>query len=322
MPNPTPRVSIIIPTRDRVDLLERCVAGILHRIDYPDIEILIVDNQSEESATRAYLRKLSSDRRMRILSYDRPFNYSAINNLGASQATGPLLCLLNNDIEVIAADWLREMASHASRPGVGAVGAVLYYPDDTMQHAGVITGLGRVAGYAHFRLPRGDPGYFRRAALVQNLSAVTAACLVMRKCLYEELGGLNETELAVANDVDLCLRIREAGHRIVWTPHAQLYHHESASRGSDTDADKLERFCGEVAYMMRRWGHVLDRDPYYNPNLRLDGSAFGLAFPPRIARRWLVDARADAPLRTQLVTQSVESDPDAQPRREASPANR
>ena len=293
LPNPGPRVSIIVPTRDRIDLLERCVAGILDHTNYPDIEILIVDNQSKEPETLAYLAKLAGDPRVRILSYDRPFNYSAINNLAAFEATGPLLCLLNNDIEVIAPDWLTEMASHAVRPGIGAVGAMLYYPDDAIQHAGVITGIGGVAGHAHLRLSRGDPGYFGRAALVQNLSAVTAACMVMPRRLYHQLAGLNETELAVAfNDVDLCLRIREAGYRIVWTPHAQLYHHESASRGPDTDPDKIERFRAEVAYMMRRWGHVLDRDPYYNPNLRLDGADFGLAFPPRITKRWLTNPRS------------------------------
>jgi GT2 family glycosyltransferase len=288
LPDPAPRVSIIIPTRDRVDLLERCIAGILRRTDYPDYEILVVDNQSKEPATLAYLTKLTADPAVRILSYDRPYNYSAINNLAASEATGPLLCLLNNDTEVIGADWLTEMASQAVRPGIGAVGAMLYYPEDQIQHAGVITGIGGVAGHAHHRLPRGDPGYFGRAALVQNLSAVTAACLVMPKCLYYQLGGLNETELAVAfNDVDLCLRIREVGYRIVWTPHAQLYHHESASRGPDTHPDKIERFRAEVGYMMRRWAHVLNLDPYYNPNLRLDGADFGLAFPPRITKPWL-----------------------------------
>jgi GT2 family glycosyltransferase len=288
LPDPAPRVSIIIPTRDRVDLLERCIAGILRRTDYPDFEILVVDNQSKEPATLAYLTKLTADPAVRILSYDRPYNYSAINNLAASEATGPLLCLLNNDTEMIGADWLSEMASQAVRPGIGAVGAMLYYPEDQIQHAGVITGIGGVAGHAHHRLPRGDPGYFGRAALVQNLSAVTAACLVMPKCLYYQLGGLNETELAVAfNDVDICLRIREVGYRIVWTPHAQLYHHESASRGPDTHPDRIERFRAEVGYMMRRWGHLLNLDPYYNPNLRLDGADFGLAFPPRITKRWL-----------------------------------
>jgi GT2 family glycosyltransferase len=290
LPDPAPRVSIIIPTRDRVDLLERCIAGILRGTDYPDFEILVVDNQSKQPVTLAYLTKLAADPRMRILSYDRPFNYSAINNFAAAEAAGSLLCLLNNDIEVIAPDWLTEMASHAVRPGIGAVGALLYYPDDRVQHAGVITGIGGVAGHAHHGLYRGDAGYFGRAALVQNLSAVTAACLVMEKSLYHRLGGLNETELAVAfNDIDLCLRIREAGYRIVWTPHAQLYHHESASRGPDTDPDKIERFRTEVGYMMRRWGHVLDRDPYYNPNLRLDGADFGLAFPPRTTKPWLAN---------------------------------
>jgi glycosyltransferase involved in cell wall biosynthesis len=288
LPDPAPRVSIVIPTRDRVDLLQKCIEGILHGTNYHDFEILIIDNQSREPATLAYLRALTVDPRVRILAYDKPFNYSAINNFAAAEATGSLLCLLNNDIQVIAPDWLTEMASHAMRPGIGAVGALLYYPDDRVQHAGVITGIGGVAGHAHHGLCRGDPGYFGRAALVQNLSAVTGACLVMPKCVYHQFRGLNATELAVAfNDVDLCLRIREAGYQIVWTPHAQLYHHESASRGPDTHPDKIERFRAEVAHMMLRWGQVLDRDPYYNPNLRLDGTDFGLAFPPRITKSWL-----------------------------------
>jgi GT2 family glycosyltransferase len=298
LPDPAPRVSIVIPTRDRVDLLQKCIEGILHGTNYHDFEILIIDNQSREPATLAYFGALTADPRVRILSYDKPFNYSAINNFAAAEATGSLLCLLNNDIEVIAPDWLTEMASHAARPGIGAVGALLYYPDDRVQHAGVITGIGGVAGHAHHGLCRGDPGYFGRAALVQNLSAVTAACLVMRKDLYRQLGGLNATEFAVAfNDVDLCLRIREAGYRIVWTPHAQLYHHESASRGPDTHPDKIERFHTEVAHMMLRWGQVLDRDPYYNPNLRLDGADFGLAFPPRITKPWLSNPESGGTVR-------------------------
>ena len=196
-----------------------------------------------------------------------------------------MLCLLNNDIEVIHADWLREMVSHATRPGIGGVGAMLYYPDDRIQHAGTILGISGVAAHAHRWRRRGTPGYFGRAMLVQNLSAVTAACFVVPAKVYAEIGGFDERNLAVAfNDVDLCLRIGERGYRIVWTPHAELYHHESASRGPDTDPDKRGRFVAEVAYMQRRWGAVLQHDPCYNPNFWLEDHDWGLASPPRIGK--------------------------------------
>jgi glycosyltransferase involved in cell wall biosynthesis/tetratricopeptide (TPR) repeat protein len=286
LPKPAPRVTVVIPTRDRGDLLRKCVEGLLHRTEYPDFEILIVDNQSQEQATKVYFNQLRDVPRVRILSYDAPFNYSAINNFAIAQATGSLICLLNNDTEVITRDWLTEMASHAVRPGIGAVGALLYYPDGRIQHGGVLVGLSGVAAHAHFRLPRGDFGYFGRAALIQNLSAVTAACLMVPKTVLDQVRGLNQKDLAIAySDVDLCLRIREAGYRIVWTPHAELYHCESASRGPDTDHDKVDRFRAEASYMLGRWSHILDRDPYYNPNLRQDGS-FDLAFPPRVEKPW------------------------------------
>jgi lipopolysaccharide biosynthesis protein/GT2 family glycosyltransferase/tetratricopeptide (TPR) repeat protein len=286
LPEGAPRVTIVIPTRDRADLLRTCIEGLLHRTDYPDIEILIVDNQSREAATRTYLDQLTADPRIRILSYDAPYNYAAINNFAIARATGSILCLLNNDTDVITRDWLTEMVSQAVRPGIGAVGALLYYTDDRIQHAGVVFGPGGVAWLAHLGLRRGDFGYFGRAVLVQNFSAVTAACIVMTKKVFDEVGGFNEKDLAIAyNDVDLCLRLREAGYRIVWTPHAELYHYGSASRGADTDPDKADRLKAEAHYMLRRWVHILDHDPYYNPNLRLDGS-FELSFPPRIDKPW------------------------------------
>jgi GT2 family glycosyltransferase len=188
---------------------------------------------------------------------------------------------------VIDSGWLSEMVSHAVRPGIGAVGALLRYPSGHIQHAGAIVGLGGVAGHAFLGRPRGDVGYFGRAALVQNLSAVTAACLVMPMAVHREVGELDEQDLEVAfNDIDLCLRIRERGYRIVWTPYAELYHHESATRGSDLDPDQIERFHSEVYQMKRRWGATLQNDPYYNPNLRLQAPEFRLAFPPRVAKPW------------------------------------
>jgi GT2 family glycosyltransferase len=287
LPQPPPRLTIIVPTRDRADLLHKCVEGLLHRTDYPDLELLIVDNQSKEPATCAYLEQLRQNARIRILSYDAPFNYSAINNFAVARATGSLLCLLNNDIEVINSDWLTEMASHALRTGIGAVGALLYYPDGRIQHGGVILGLGGLAAHVPHGSRRGDFGYFGRSAVTQNLSAVTGACLVMPKNVFDEVGGFNERDLAVTyNDVDLCLRIREAGYRIVWTPHAELYHHEAASRGPDSDPDNALRSAAEMAFMLRRWSHILHRDPYYNPNLQLNDPAFDLAFPPRIDKAW------------------------------------
>jgi O-antigen biosynthesis protein len=284
---PVPRVSIVVPTRDRADLLRVCVSGLLDRTDYPDYEVLIVDNGSREAVTRDYLAKLAKNPRVRIFPYDVPFNFSAINNFAAAHATGSLLCLMNNDIEVIHPNWLAEMVSRAVQPGVGAVGALLYYPDDRIQHAGTILGIGGVAGHAHLGLARGSEGYFGRASLVQDLSAVTAACVVIPAAVFEQVGGFDEQNLPVAfNDVDLCLRIRELGYRIVWTPYAELYHHESASRGSDTNLNRIVRFRVEVNYMRKRWGPVLDHDPYYSPNLRLDRGDFSPAFPPRVDRPW------------------------------------
>jgi Predicted glycosyltransferases len=287
LPDPLPRVSLIVPTRDKVGLLKGCVDGLLQRTDYPDLEIIIVDNNSEEAKTFAYFDTLKDEPRVRVLRYEAPFNYSSINNFAVAQATGSVIGLINNDIEVIEAGWLKEMVSHALRPEVGAVGAKLYYADDTVQHAGVITGICGVAGHGHKGLARDAHGYFSRAQLTQDLSCVTAACLIMRRAVFDEVGGLDEQNLAVAfNDVDFCLRIRDQGYLIVWTPFAELYHLESASRGPDTAPDKVQRFMSEVNYMRRRWGDRLAQDPYYNPNLSLDAEDFGLAFPPRVTKPW------------------------------------
>lgn len=304
LPAKLPRVSLIVPTRDKVDLLKGCVEGLLHRTDYPDLEILIVDNNSEEAATFAYFDTLKDEPRVRVLTYKAPFNYSSINNFAAAEATGEVLGLINNDIEVMEPGWLAEMVSHALRPEVGAVGAKLYYADGTIQHAGVVTGICGVAGHVHKGLTRDAYGYFSRAQLTQDLSCVTAACLILRKEIFDEVGGLNAENLAVAfNDVDFCLRIREKGHLVVWTPFAELYHLESASRGPDTAPDKVKRFMGEVAYMQERWGDSLLEDPYYNPNLTLDAENFGLAFPPRTVKPWL--RKACPELRKERLKESI-----------------
>lgn len=280
LPQPVPRVSLVVPTRDRAELLRTCVESILAKTTYPDFELLVVDNQSRERAAREYLHQLASRERVRVLRYDEPFNYSAINNWAVRQCSGQLIGLINNDIEVISPDWLSEMASLAMRPGTGAVGAMLYYPDDTIQHAGMVLGLFGFAGHVYAGKPRCHGGYHGRARAVQTLSAVTGACLLVRRDVYESVGGLDESLPVESNDVDFCLRVRQRGYRNVWTPHAELYHHESASRPVDGAATRKARF-EEVALMQARWGDFLQVDPAYNPNLSLQGRDFELAFPPR-----------------------------------------
>jgi O-antigen biosynthesis protein len=284
LPDPPPLVSIIIPTRNQLSLLRQCVESVQKRTTYPRYELLVVDNASDDPATLDYLQELGKRPGCRVLRDERPFNYSQLNNGAVATCAGELVALLNNDIEVITPDWLDELVSLACQPGVGTVGARLWYPDDTLQHGGVVVGLGGVAGHSHKRLRRGHAGYAARARFRSSFSAVTAACLVVRKAVFEQVGGLNEKELKVAfNDVDFCLRVSEAGYRNVWTPYADLYHHESVSRGADDSADKRARFASEVAYMRQRWASVIAADPAYNPNLTLDREDFGLAWPPRLA---------------------------------------
>ncbi|MFD0739047.1 glycosyltransferase family 2 protein [Lysobacter koreensis] len=278
---PAPRVSLLIPTRDKVELLRMCIQSILEKTDYPDYEILIVDNQSEERATLDYFAELASQPRVKVLRYNAPFNYSAINNFAAAAATGSIIGLVNNDIEVISPDWMTEMASQVARPEIGAVGAMLLYPDDTIQHAGVILGIGGIAGHAYAGLPAETLGACGRAQLAQEMSAVTAACLFVRKEVFDEVAGLDEKLSVAFNDIDFCLRVRARGYRNLWTPYVRLYHHESASRGYEDTPAKIARFQGEMDFMRSRWGESLLRDPAYNPNLSLDTCHFDLAFPPR-----------------------------------------
>jgi O-antigen biosynthesis protein len=284
LPADAPKVSVIIPTRDRADLLSTCVRSVLERTDYPDFEVVVVDNGSLDPAARQLLGELRTIDRVRVLDYPIPFNFSAIVNHGARQAKGEILCLLNNDTEVINPSWLQELAARAMQRDAGVIGAMLYFPDDTIQHAGVVLGLGGVAGHVYTRMVRGAPGYMARAWVAQNMSAVTAACMVVRRDVFEEVGGFDEALPVAFNDVDFCLRVLECGHRNVWTPYAELYHHESASRGTEDSPEKQQRFAAEVHAMKWRWGSVLNHDPAYNPNLTLDRGDYGLAFPPRSPR--------------------------------------
>lgn len=281
--NPAPLVSLIIPTRNSLNLVKQCMKSILDKTIYENYEIIIVDNNSDDTKTLEYFDSLVSDNRIRLLRDERPFNFSALNNTAVLQARGEYIGLINNDIEVITSKWLDEMMSLAVQHGVGAVGARLWFPNDTLQHGGCITGIGGVAGHPHKNLPKGHLGYFGRAQLIQTISVVTAACLVIKKSIYQEVGGLDEINLKVAfNDVDFCLRVREAGYRNIFTPYAELYHHESATRGFEDSAEKQMRFRNEVYYMQKRWGDTLFTDPAYNPNLTLEREDFSLAWPPRV----------------------------------------
>jgi len=280
-------VSIIIPTKDRSDLLSRCVRGILEETAYRNLEVIIIDNHSDQEATHAYLRQIEGNQRVRILKYNRPFNFSLINNWGAEQSRGDILLFLNNDTEPIEASWLRHMVANACRPEVGAVGAKLLYPNGRVQHGGVILGMTGIAGHFHRNRPSDDPGYFGRALLQQNLSAVTAACIAMRRNVFFEVGGFDGANLPIAfNDVDLCLRLRELGYLIVWTPLAQLIHHETASRKLDLMPCRYREFLRENDYMRLRWGNILDRDPYFSPNLSRHDLSPRLAFPPAVRAPW------------------------------------
>jgi len=282
LPSPAPRVSIIVPTRDKPELIGPCVEGLLNRTDYPSFEVVIVDHESREAETLALFERFSKDSRVKIIRYSGPFNYSAINNAAIAQCESPLICLLNNDIDVISPGWLKEMVAYAILPEVGAVGAKLLYPDDRVQHCGVLLRGDGVGSHFHHFANRDSLGHGGHAVLATTVSAVTGACLLVRKEVFHEVGGLNECDLPVAfNDVDLCLKIKRAGYRNVMVPQAELYHHESASRGSDFTAEKMKRFRGEQAYMSSTWKDVLDKDGFYNLNCSQEFGNFALAFPSK-----------------------------------------
>ncbi|MDN5941009.1 MAG: glycosyltransferase [Nitrospira sp.] len=287
LPSKPPLISIVVPTRDALMHLNACVESVLGVSSYRNFELIVVDNQSVEPQTLAYLDGLARKPRVQVIRYARPFNYSAINNYAVNQANGEVLCLLNNDTEVISPDWMEEMLGHLAQERVGIVGAKLYYPDGRVQHAGDVVGVGGIANHLHAWSERNHTGYGRRAVLAQELSAVTGACLMTWRSLYLQLGGLNEQRLPVAfNDVDYCLRVREAGYRVIWTPYAELYHHESLSRGQDLTPDNKVRAKREAAYMRSRWTHVLQHDPFYNPNFSYNRPDFSLSHAPIVPTPW------------------------------------
>jgi glycosyltransferase involved in cell wall biosynthesis len=279
---PVPHVSIIVPTRDG-RLLQRCIESVLDFTVYPDFEVVVIDNSSRKHETLSWLQ--GYDDRLTVIRDERPFNYAALNNFAVSRTAGDVLCLLNDDTEVISGEWLTEMVGQLLQPGVGAVGAKLLYSDSRIQHAGVILGIGGVAGHAHRLSDRASTGYFGNLQLAHRVSAVTAACVVLRREAWEQVDGMDEVNLPVAfNDVDLCLRVREAGWEIVWTPYAELLHHESISRGPDSEGPRADAFAEEVRYMETRWGFdSLRSDRYYNPNLSLNAEDYSLAWPPRVS---------------------------------------
>ncbi len=273
----TPLVSIIIPTRDHPDLLRLSVGSLKGKTTYPAYEILIVDNGSRDDETLRLFDDWADDPKIRILKDPSPFNYAGLNNRAAAQAKGSILALVNNDIEIVDPAWLGEMVGLASRPGVGCVGAKLYYPDGRLQHGGVVTGIGGAAGHRHKRAARGVPGMGDCIVTANEVSAVTGACLVVRKAIYDEVGGLDADRFAVGyNDVDFCLKVAVAGYRNVFTPFAELNHHESVSRGRDLSPRTMERFNREVLALRLRWGERLIDDPYSSPNLTLDSEDGGI----------------------------------------------
>lgn len=282
LPSPLPLVSIIIPTRDQAGLLQRCLTSISEKTDYAPIEIVIVDNGSTDPETQAFLRDLAQAPSVQILTDAGEFNFSRLINRGVRVARGEILALVNNDIETEKSSWLREMVSYAIRPEVGAVGARLWYPDGTLQHAGVVLGLHGVASHAFQRFPAQPVSPMNRTfVLSQNYSAVTAACMVLRKTIFDDLGGFDENLPNNFNDVEFCLRLRARGWQIVWTPYADLIHHESASRGRDFGSAEHAQLLRETAYMHEKWGEQLRCDPFYSPNLS-HSLGFTLAWPPRI----------------------------------------
>ena len=278
--NGEPLIRIVIPNKDHVEDLRRCITSIEKKSTWKNYEIVVVENNSVEQSIRDYYKELESDPKVKIVTYEGGFNYSRINNVGVKETKGEYLLFLNNDTEVISPDWMEQLLMYAQRKDVGAVGAKLYYADNTIQHAGVVIGLGahRSAGHTHYKMPREHLGYMGRLCYTQDVTAVTGACLMVKKSIYEEVDGLDESFTISLNDVDLCLKIREKGYLNIFTPFAELYHYESKTRGME-EGEKLRRYERECAHFRDKWKEQLDAgDPYYNPNFSLDYSDFTLRF--------------------------------------------
>lgn len=274
-----PKISIVIANKDHTEDLRRCVTSIVEKSTWENYEIVIVENNSETTEIFSYYEELKNNPRIRVVTYEGAFNYSAVNNLGVKAAAGDYVLLLNNDTQVITVNWMEELLMYAQRADVGAVGGKLYYADKTIQHAGVVIGLGahRTAGHVHYRQKRENLGYMGRLCYAQNMTAVTGACLMVKKSVYEQAGGLDESFAVSLNDVDFCLRLRKAGYLNVFTPFAELYHYESVSRGLDDRGEKAERYNQESACFREKWKEELAAgDPYFNPNFSLDKSDFSL----------------------------------------------
>ena len=287
LPDPKPKVSILVPTRDQGNLLERCLKTLLTVTDYAEYEIILINHESSEPKAIRVIQEYSAHNNFRVENFSGAFNFSAIMNYAASLAEGDVLVLLNNDTEIVEPDWLTELVSQVSRPEVGVAGPLLLFGDGTIQHAGIHPGLGGLMGHGHKHLPDGSPGYFNRLKAVHEVAAVTGACLVIKKSIWDELGGLDEKNLPVAyNDVDLCIKARQRGLKIIFTPYSKVVHHESVSRGVDTPPKRNERLKGEIQAMQDKWGALLYFDPAYSPNLILNGGGFKLAPIPRVLPFW------------------------------------
>lgn len=273
-----PLVSIIIPTKDHIEDLDKCIQSIEKRATYKNIEYIIIENNSEKEETFEYYEKLKKENpRVKLVVWEKEFNYSRINNFGVQYARGEYLLFLNNDTEIINENVIEEMLGYCMRDDVGIVGARLYYEDDTVQHAGVVVGLGGVAGHAFVGAAKDDPGYFRRIFVAQDYSAVTAACLMSKRKVFDEVKGFEETLAVAFNDIDFCMKVRKAGYLIVYNPYVELHHYESKSRGLEDTEEKIERFQGEIEIFQERWKEFLEEgDPYYSPNLTLDKNDFSL----------------------------------------------
>lgn len=263
-------ISVIIPNRDQRETLKQCLDSIYEKTTYSNYEILVVENNSAQPETFEYYRAIDGKKNTRVITWDKPFNYSAINNFGVRHAKGRYVIFLNNDVQVLTPSWMEELLGVCQRDEVGAVGVKLYYPDDTIQHAGIVVGIGGIAGSLFVGMRRERSGYLHKASLMQDLSAVTAACMMVRRTAFEAAGGFEE-KLAVAfNDVDFCLKLGRAGYLVVYDPYVELYHHESKTRGSEDTKEKVRRFQGEIEYMRSHWTEILKKgDPCYNKNLSL-----------------------------------------------------